>query len=182
MVNKNKKTVVVGISAFYHDSAVAIVIDGEIIAAAHEERFTRIKHDATFPKNALAYCLKEAKLTLAEVEAVVFYDKPFLKLERLLETYLAFAPRGVLSFVSAAIVWVKEKFFLKKLIRQELNKLHQSVTEVPILFTDHHLSHAASAFYPSPFTKAAIVTIDGCLLYTSPSPRDRTRSRMPSSA
>lgn len=159
---KQKQNIVLGISGFYHDSAAALVIDGEVVSAAHEERFTRIKHDERFPKHAILYCLDEAKISLDQVDAVVFYDKPFLKLERLLETYLAFAPRGVKSFISAAIVWIKEKFFLRSLLEKELKSLLESDTVLPpLLFTEHHLSHAASAFYPSPFTEAAIVTIDG---------------------
>ncbi len=157
---KNEKKVVIGISAFYHDSAAAIVVDGVIIAAAHEERFTRIKHDPAFPRRALAYCLTEANLTLRDVSAVVFYDKPYLKFERLLETYLYYAPRGVRSFISAAIVWIKEKFFLRSLLEKELAEIDAAA--VPsILFTTHHLAHAASAFYPSPYRTAAIVTLDG---------------------
>lgn len=159
MVTK-KPTIVVGISAFYHDAAAAIVVDGIIVAAAHEERFTRIKHDPAFPKHALQYCLLEAKISLEDVDAVVFYDKPFLKLERLLETYLVYAPKGASSFISASIIWIKEKFFLKKLLKKNLQEF--GVARIPqLLFTNHHLSHAASAFYPSPFTKATIVTLDG---------------------
>ncbi len=156
----SKSTSILGVSAYYHDSAATLVVDGTIVAAAQEERFTRIKQDARFPKNAIAYCLREAGLTLGDIDAVVFYDKPFLKLERLLETYLVFAPRGVSSFISAAIVWIREKFFLKKLIKTELSHIDPNV-EPRLLFSNHHLSHAASAFFASPFSEATIVTLDG---------------------
>jgi carbamoyltransferase len=149
-----------GISAYYHDSAAALLLDGEILAAAHEERFTRKKHDPSFPVNAAQYVLDEAGITsLDELQAVAFYDKPYLKFERLLETYHAFAPKGMKSFLSAIPVWVKEKLFMRRLIREELGKIASGT--VRLLFPEHHLSHAASAFYPSPFEEAAIVTIDG---------------------
>lgn len=153
---------ILGISAFYHDSAAAITVDGKVIAAAQEERFTRDKHTPDFPTNAVNYCLQEAGLTLDELDAVVFYDKPFLKFERLLETYYAFAPKGFLSFIKAIPVWLNEKIFLKKLILDHLKaigKLDKKKTR--ILFPEHHLSHAASAFYVSPFKSSAILTIDG---------------------
>ncbi|MCD4773187.1 MAG: carbamoyltransferase [Bacteroidales bacterium] len=152
-------TILLGISAYYHDSAAAIIVDGEIIAAAHEERFTRIKHDSSFPINACKYVLSEAGIDFENVTAVSFYDKPLIKFERLLETYHAFAPKGLFSFLSAIPVWIKEKLFMKKMLRDELSKLGKK--KVPILFPEHHLSHAASAFYPSPFEDAAILTIDG---------------------
>lgn len=153
---------ILGISAFYHDSAAAIVQDGQVIAAAQEERFTRKKHDPNFPTNAIEFCLKYAGLDLSEIDAVVFYDKPLLKFERLLETYYAFSPQGWLSFLTAIPVWLKEKMFLKRLIRQELAKMGTyDNRKVKFLFPEHHLSHAASAFYPSPFEDAAILTIDG---------------------
>lgn len=153
---------ILGISAFYHDSAAAIISDGEIIAAAQEERFTRKKHDEAFPVNAVQYCLQEAGITLNEIEAIVFYDKPLLKFERLLETYYGFAPKGVLSFITSIPVWIKDKLFLKKLIKDELKKVGDyDAKKLKILFPEHHLSHAASAFYPSPFDDAAILTIDG---------------------
>ncbi len=153
---------VLGISAFYHDSAAAILDDGEVVAAAQEERFTRKRHDAAFPHHALTYCLEEAGLSLDELDAVVFYDKPFLKFERLLETYYAFAPRGLRSFLSAMPVWIKEKLMLKRLILDELSEIGAfDGNRVKLLFPEHHLSHAASAFYPSPFPEAAVVTIDG---------------------
>jgi carbamoyltransferase len=150
---------ILGLSAYYHDSAAALLIDGRIVAAAQEERFTRVRHDAAFPARACRYVLEEAGLTLADVGAVAFYDKPFLKFERLLETYHAFAPRGLSSFVRAMPVWIKEKLFTRRLLTghlRELGDLH-----CPLFFPEHHLSHAASAFYPSPFDEAAILTIDG---------------------
>jgi len=152
-------TVILGISAFYHDSAAALIIDGEIIAAAQEERFTRIKHDAGFPENAVKYVLEEAGITYQELAAVAFYDKPMLKFERLLETYHAFAPKGLVSFIKAMPVWINEKLFMKKLIRKHLKQFGGE--KIPVLFPEHHLSHAASAYYPSPYEDAAILTIDG---------------------
>ena len=150
---------ILGISAYYHDSAAAILKDDEIIAAAHEERFTRKKHDSDFPTNAMKYVLKEAGVDYGELTAVCFYDKPFIKFERLLETYHAFAPKGLTSFLSAVPVWIKEKLFMKKMLRDELKQFGNK--RIPILFPEHHLSHAASAFYPSPFEEATILTIDG---------------------
>jgi carbamoyltransferase len=150
---------ILGLSAYYHDSAAAILTDGEIIAAAHEERFTRKKHDFSFPVNAAKYVLEEAGIKYEDLTTVVFYDKPFLKFERLLETYHAFAPKGLLSFLSAIPVWIREKLFMKKMLTEELSKLGKG--KIPILFPEHHLSHAASAFFPSPFEEAAILTIDG---------------------
>jgi len=150
---------ILGLSAYYHDSAAAILVDGDIVAAAHEERFTRRKHDPSFPTNAARYVLEEAGLDYSDLTAVSFYDKPYIKFERLLETYHAFAPRGLGSFLSAIPVWIKEKLFMKKLLREELAKLGDG--KVPVFFPEHHLSHAASAFYPSPFQEAAILTIDG---------------------
>ncbi len=153
---------VLGISAFYHDSAAALIVDGKIIAAAQEERFTRIKHTEKFPVHAIRYCLEEGGYTIDELDAVVFYDKPLLKFERLLETYYAFAPKGFRSFLKAIPVWVRDKMFLKKLIYDGLREAGSyNKKELKLLFTEHHLSHAASAFYPSPFKKAAILTIDG---------------------
>ena len=154
---------ILGISAYYHDSAAALLIDGEIVAAAHEERFTRIKHDQSFPANAIRYVLSEADLSVSDLSAIAFYDKPFIKFERLLETYHAFAPRGLQSFIAAVPVWIKEKLFMKKMLWDELGEISGgSITnKPPLLFPEHHLSHAASAFYPSPFEKAAILTIDG---------------------
>jgi len=153
---------ILGISAFYHDSAAAIIVDGEIMAAAQEERFTRKKHDSSFPSNAIKYCLEAAGIEVEQIDTVVFYDKPFLKFERLLETYYAFAPRGLASFVTAMPAWIKEKIFLKDLIYKEFVKIGWAKSAYrKILFPEHHLSHAASAFFPSPFTEAAIITIDG---------------------
>ncbi|MFT4032167.1 MAG: carbamoyltransferase [Siphonobacter sp.] len=151
--------VILGISAFYHDSAAVLIIDGTIVAAAQEERFTRIKHDPSFPLEAIRYVLFEAGITLAEVNSIAFYDKPFLKFERLLETYHAFAPAGLRSFLKAIPVWIKDKLFMKRLIRNALKPLGKGT--IPILFTEHHLAHAASAFYPSPYSEAAILTVDG---------------------
>ena len=150
---------ILGISAFYHDSAAAILVDGKIIAAAQEERFTRKKHDPAFPAGAARYVLEESGLRVADLSAVAFYDKPILKFERLLETYHGFAPRGLRSFLMAMPVWIREKLLLRKLIQDELAKLGPG--SPPLLFPEHHLSHAASAFYPSPFPEAAILTIDG---------------------
>ncbi len=152
---------VLGVSAFYHDSAAALVVDGRIVAAAQEERFTRKKHDAGFPDNAIAYCLAEGGLTLDQVDYVAFYDKPFLKFERLLETYLAFAPKGFTSFRLAMPVWLREKLFQKDLLRKELKKIAPGFDGEKLVFTEHHLSHAASAFFPSPFENAAVLTMDG---------------------
>lgn len=154
--------IVLGISAFYHDSAAALIKDGEIIAAAQEERFTRIKHDSNFPRNAVKYCLEECGIEISQLDAIAFYDKPLLKFERLLETYYGFAPKGIKSFITSMPVWMKEKLFLKRLIKSELKEIQEwDSNKIPILFPEHHLSHAASAFYPSPFNKAAILTIDG---------------------
>jgi len=151
---------ILGISAFYHDSAAAIVKDGGIVAAAQEERFSRIKHDRGFPHLAIRACLAEAGIGLENVDAVVFYDKPLLKFERLLETYISFAPKGFKSFVQAMPVWLKQKLFIKSLIKIELAKIEPS-KQIKLLFTEHHQSHAASAFFPSPFSKAAVLCLDG---------------------
>lgn len=152
---------ILGISAFYHDSAAALVVDGKIIAAAQEERFTRKKHDSEFPDNAIAYCLKEAALELSDIDYVAFYDKPFLKFERLLETYLAFAPKGFRSFRMAIPVWIKEKLFQKDLLQKKMKGLDPDFPSDKLLFSEHHMSHAASAFFPSPFDEAVILTLDG---------------------
>lgn len=153
---------ILGISAFYHDSAAAIVVGEEIVAAAQEERFTRKKHTPDFPTNAIQFCLQEAGLEIDELDAIVFYDKPLLKFERLLETYYAFAPKGLFSFLKAMPVWLKEKMFLKKLIYDGLKEVgNYDKKKVKLLFPEHHLSHAASAFFPSPYKNAAILTIDG---------------------
>ncbi len=153
---------ILGVSAFYHDSAAALVVDGRIIAAAQEERFTRRKHDAGFPDHAIRYCLSEAGLTLKDVDHIAFYDKPLLKFERLLETYLAFAPRGFASFSKAMPIWLREKLFLNNLLCTRLKAIggaHDWAAK--LLFTEHHMSHAASAFFPSPFEEAAVLTMDG---------------------
>ncbi|HRG52744.1 MAG TPA: carbamoyltransferase [Bacteroidia bacterium] len=153
---------ILGISAFYHDSAAAITVGGEIIAAAQEERFTRDKHTPHFPVEAIKYCLEETGLEIDELDAIVFYDKPLLKFERLLQTYYTFAPKGLVSFLKAMPVWMSEKLFLKKLIHEGLKEIGTyDKKKVKILFTEHHLSHAASSFFPSPYEKAAILTIDG---------------------
>ncbi|MEG3921206.1 carbamoyltransferase [Microcoleus sp. POL10_C6] len=154
---------ILGISAYYHDSAAALIRDGEIIAAAQEERFSRKKHDARFPKNAIAYCLKEANIDLREVDRIVFYDKPLVKFERLLETYLAYAPQGFRSFLAAMPIWLKEKLYLKTMLKRDLAAIANCKTnKLPsLLFTEHHQSHAASAFFPSPFEKAAVLCLDG---------------------
>jgi carbamoyltransferase len=161
---------VLGISAFYHDSAAAVIVDGEIVAAVQEERFSRKKHDARFPTNAIAYCLTEAGVEAGDIDFVVFYDKPFLKFERLLETYLAFAPRGFHSFRMAMPIWIREKLFQKAMLKKDLQKLDQRVDwEKKLLFSEHHLSHAASAFYPSPFEEALVLTMDGVGEWTTTS-------------
>jgi carbamoyltransferase len=152
---------ILGISAFYHDSAAALVEDGLIVAAAQEERFTRKKHDASFPKNAVGYCLEAAGTKLSDIDHIAFYDKPFLKFERLLETYIAMAPRGFSSFKMAIPLWLKEKLFQKSLLRKQLKEFDEQVGSDKLLFTEHHLSHAASAFFPSPFEKAVVLTMDG---------------------
>ncbi len=156
---------ILGISAFYHDSAAALVRDGVIVAAAQEERFTRIKHDFAFPTNAVGYCLEEAGIGPEDLDAVVFYDKPLLKFERILETYLAYAPRGLQSFMMALPLWLKQKLFLPREIDRGLDNRYTG----PIYFTDHHESHAASAFFPSPFEEAAIITLDGVGEWTTTS-------------
>jgi len=155
-------TSILGISAFYHDSAAALIVDGKIIAAAQEERFTRKKHDSSYPENAVAYVLNEANLKLSDIDYIAFYEKPFLKFERLLETYLAFAPKGFKSFSMSMPLWLKDKLFQKRMLFDELKK-HDSnfKDENKIYFSEHHLSHAASAFYPSPFDEAVVLTLDG---------------------
>ena len=155
-------TSILGISAFYHDSAASIIIDGKIIAAAQEERFSRIKHDSGFPHNAVKFVLKHSNLKLSEVDHIVFYEKPFLKFERLLETYVAFAPRGFIQFTKAMPLWMKEKLFQKKLLIDYLNEFDKNFKdEKKVFFSEHHMSHAASAFFPSPFSEAIILTADG---------------------
>jgi len=161
---------ILGISAYYHDSAAALIVDGRIVAAAQEERFTRKKHDANFPRHAILACLQQAKIHPHEIDFVTFYDKPFSKFERLLETYLAFAPRGFSSFRHALPLWLKEKLFQKSLLIRELTEVDTTVEwGKKLLFSEHHLSHAASAFYPSPFQRAAVLTMDGVGEWTTTS-------------
>ena len=152
---------ILGISAFYHDSAAALVRDGEIVAAAQQERFSRRKHDARFPREAIEYCLREGRISITQADEVVFYDKPLLKFDRLLETYLAYAPRGIRSFNAAIPVWLKEKLYLKSLLRRELKALADGTALPPLRFTEHHQAHAASAFFPSPFESAGVLCLDG---------------------
>ena len=162
---------ILGISAFYHDSAACLLKEGEIIAAAQEERFSRKKHDSSFPKNAVKFCVKEAGISSNEITNIVFYEKPFIKFERLLETYLAFAPKGFYSFSKAMPLWIKEKLFQKNILVNELKKIWGDEVDwrKKLLFSEHHLSHAASAFYPSPFKTAAVLTLDGVGEWTTSS-------------
>jgi len=154
--------IILGLSAFYHDSAAALVINGEIIAAAQEERFTRIKHDHSFPINSIKFCLNEKKIKIKDVDHIVFYDKPFVKFERILETYLTYAPKGFISFSKSIPIWVKDKLFQKKLLLNEIQNIDNNLNlKNKLLFSNHHLSHAASAFFPSPFKQSAILTMDG---------------------
>ena len=163
MTRENNKKHILGLSAYYHDSAAAILCDGKIVAAAQQERFSRKKHDAGFPLDAILYCLKEAGITFTKLDAIIFYDKPLLKFERLLETYLSFAPRGFRSFLAAMPVWLKEKLLLKDTLKKELIAIGNCTRkQLPrLLFSEHHQSHAASAFYPSPFESAAVLCLDG---------------------
>jgi carbamoyltransferase len=161
---------ILGLSAYYHDSAAALIVDGKVLAAAQEERFSRRKHDARFPRKAVEFCMQFGGLRPADIDFVAFYDKPFLKFERLLETYLAFAPVGFQSFRQALPLWIKEKLFQKQLLAKELTKALPGVDwESRLLFSEHHLSHAASAFYPSPFEHAAVLTMDGVGEWTTTS-------------
>ena len=153
---------VLGISAFYHDSAAALIIDGKIIAAAQEERFTRIKHDSSYPSNAINFVLEFGGLEIGDVDSIVFFEKPFLKFERLIETYLAFSPRGFQSFIKSMPIWLKEKLFQKKFLIEKIQKHgHIENLSSKLFFSEHHLSHAASAFFPSPYEEALIITADG---------------------
>ena len=153
---------ILGLSGLYHDSAAALIKDGEIIAAAQEERFSRLKHDDSFPVNAITYCLRTANVSLNELDLIAFYDKPFLKFERLLETYVSFAPAGFQSFSKAMPIWLRNKLFQKDLLSKEFKKIEIDFDCKPkLLFAEHHQSHAASAFYPSPFDEAVVLTIDG---------------------
>jgi len=154
---------IIGISAFYHDSAATLVVDGRVCAAVQEERFSRKKHDPGFPSSSIKFCLESQGLSIADIDYIAYYEKPFLKFERLLETYLAVAPKGLISFLQAIPVWVKEKMFIKKTIQDEFCNLFScAMSDLPLLmFTEHHQSHAASAFFPSPFNDAAILCLDG---------------------
>ena len=154
---------ILGISCFYHDSAATIIIDNEIMASVQEERFTRKKHTPDFPLNSIKYCLEETGLKIEELDAIVFYDKPIIKFERLLSTFYAVAPRGLIPFLKSIPVWLNEKLFLKKLIFDNLKQIDSKINKkkLNLLFTEHHLSHAASSFYPSNFKESAILTIDG---------------------
>src|SRR5207237_1193836 len=154
---------ILGISAFYHDSAACLVRDGEIIAAAQEERFTRKKHEPSFPKHALEYCLREGRIQVSDLNYVAFYEKPFLKFDRILHSYLAYAPRGLKSFLMAIPLWIRERIWMKDLLARELG------VERKIIFPEHHESHAASAFFPSPYQEAAILTVDGVGEWTTTS-------------
>ena len=162
-----KKTFLLGISCFYHDSAAALICDGEIISAVQEERFSRKKHDPRFPENAIKYCLKSNNLDLRDIANVVYYEKPLLTFERLLETYLAVAPRGGRSFIAAMQVWLEEKLFLKSELKKSFKNIQKEILKnkeeyIPeILFAEHHQSHAAAAFYPSPFEESVILCMDG---------------------
>jgi len=161
---------ILGLSAFYHDSAAALLCDGEIVAAAQEERFSRKKHDADFPSQAVRFCLEYSGLELSDVDLVVFYDKPLLKFERLLETYYHFVPRGIRSFTTAMPRWIGEKLFLRRVIERELSNLGTfDPKKQKLLFPEHHLSHAASAFFASPFRESVIVTVDGVGEWTTAS-------------
>ena len=162
---------ILGISAFYHDSAACLIKNGEIIAAAQEERFTRIKHDSSFPHNAIKYCIKESQINPIKINNIVFYEKPFMKFERLIEPYLSFAPKGFLSFMKAMPIWIKDKLFQKSMLAKELKySLGDDVNwNEKLLFSEHHLSHAASAYYPSPFNSAAVLTLDGVGEWTTTS-------------
>lgn len=155
---------ILGISAYYHDSAACLVLDGQIVAAAQEERFTRKKHDSGFPFHAVEFCLGQGSLTIGEVDYLVFYDKPLIKFERLLETYLSYAPQGLMSFLTAMPVWIKEKLFLRNLLDKafrQVGGLGKKDPLPPLLFGEHHESHAASAFFPSPFQEAVVLCMDG---------------------
>ena len=160
---------ILGISAYYHDSAVALIKSGEIIYASQEERFSRIKHDSSFPKLALTDLLKFCDIKISEIDAIIFYDKPFLKFERLIETYLAFAPQGFRQFLIAMPIWIKEKLFMKRLLYDEIKKFDKTFSDSKLFFSEHHMSHAASAFYPSPFEEAVILTADGVGEWTTTS-------------
>ena len=161
---------ILGISCYYHDSAACLIKDGEIISAIQEERISRIKHDSSFPKKAIQEILKQEKITIQDIEKIIFYEKPFLKFERLIETYMAFAPKGITSFLKAIPIWIKEKIFQKYTIFNELKSLDDNFNDInKICFSEHHLSHAASAFYPSGFKNASILTVDAVGEWTTTS-------------
>ena len=162
-------TKIIGISSYYHDSAVALIDNGEILYASQEERFSRIKHDKNFPIKALLNLLNYNNLALSQIDKIIFFEKPFLKFERLIETYLDFAPEGFLQFLKSMPIWLNEKLFMKKIIVREIKKIDKNFDETKVLFSEHHLSHAASCFYPSPFEKAAILTADGVGEWTTTS-------------
>ena len=162
-------TLILGISAYYHDSAVCLIKNGEIIYAAQEERFSRIKHDSSFPKKSLHNLLKYCSIKISDLSAIVFYDKPFLKFERLIETYLSFCPKGFKQYLKAIPIWVNDKLFLKKMLIDEIKLFDKKFNGENLFFSEHHLSHAASAFYPSPFEKAIILTADGVGEWTTTS-------------
>ena len=175
---------ILGISCFYHDSAASLLLDGEILVAVQEERFSRKKHDSRFPINAVKYCLESQNIDLRDIEYIVYYEKPILKFKRLLETYLSTAPRGLRSFIAAMRIWLKEKLFLKSVLKKQFNLLQKELEPeknpiIPeILFSDHHLSHAASAFYPSPFEESAILCMDGVGEWATTSAWIGTRNRI----
>ena len=154
---------ILGLSCYYHDSAASIIVNNEIIAAAQEERFTRIKHTSDFPTNAVKFCLEETGLKIEELDAIVFYDKPIVKFERLLSTFYQVAPKGLIPFIKSIPIWLKQKLFLRKLIFENLKEIDSTIKKkhVNLLFTEHHISHAASSFYPSNYKESAILTIDG---------------------
>ena len=154
-------SLILGISSYYHDSAAAIIVNNEIVAAVQEERFSRIKHDSSFPFKSIEYVLKAANVNLSDLDNIIFYEKPFLKFERLIETHIAFAPHGFKSFCASIPIWLREKLFQKRLIYKNLKQIDKQINENKIKFSEHHLSHAASAFYPSPFDEALILTLDG---------------------
>ena len=179
---------IIGISCFYHDSAATLLVDGEIIAAVQEERFTRSKHTPDFPINSITFCLEQGGYTIADLDAIVFYDKPIVKFERLLSTFYAVSPKGVIPFLKSMPIWLKEKLFLKKVIFDHLKKIDSSIKrkQLNILFTEHHISHAASCFYPSNYSKSAILTLDGvvetaALTNSSASPRSSSSSKLSAS-
>lgn len=153
---------ILGISAYYHDAAAALIKDGEIIAAVQEERFTRIKNDASFPANAIRYCLQQAGILLCDISTIIYYEKPYLKFERILEIFYRYAPWGVEQFIKGIPIWIEEKLFCKRMLKRELRKLGKfDEQHCKLLFSEHHLSHAASAFFGSDFQEAAIITVDG---------------------